>query len=115
MREDELRSLLAAVAAGKTSPEDAHALLRDLPFADLGVANIDHHRHVRSGLPEVIFCAGKTASEVVTIATHLAERGTPVLGTRCSPEVFAAVRERLPRALYNERGRVFRTPEPVAP
>ncbi len=115
MREDELRALLAAVQDGRTAPEAAFERLRDLPFADLGVANVDHHRHVRSGMPEVIFCAGKTPDEVATIAAHMAERGSPVLGTRCAPEVFEAVRRQLPSAQYNERGRVFRLPEPVPP
>ena len=68
---------------------------------------------MRVGMPEVIFCAGKTADEVAAIAAHMAERGSAVLGTRCAPETFAAVRERLPRARYNERGRVFRSAEPV--
>ncbi len=113
MREDELRSLLEAVQSGRESAEAALARLRDLPFADLGVAHVDHHRALRVGMPEVIFCEGKTAGDVAHIAAHMAERGSAVLGTRCSPEVFAAVQARLPRAVYNERGRVFRMPEPA--
>jgi len=113
MREDELRQLLAAVREGGTSIDAALTRLRDLPFADLGVAHVDHHREMRVGFPEVIFCAGKTADEVARIAAHLAERGRPVLGTRCTPEVFAAVQAQVPKAQYNVRGRVFRTPEPV--
>jgi hypothetical protein len=113
MREDDLTALLDAVRAGKIGVGDAVAKLRDLPFADLGFATVDHHRQMRVGMPEVIFCAGKTADEVAAIAAHMAERGSAVLGTRCSPEVFAVVRNRLPRAVYNERGRIFRSLEPA--
>jgi hypothetical protein len=102
--------LLEALRAGRTSVETALGKLRDLPFADLGVAHVDHHRQMRVGMPEVIFCAGKTPEEVATIAAHMAERGSAVLGTRCAPEVFAAVRARLPRAVYNVRGRAFQVP-----
>ncbi len=112
MREHELEALLDAVRAGRTSVADALVRLRDLPFADLGFATVDHHRQMRLGMPEVIFCAGKTAEEVAGIAAHMAERGSAVLGTRCTPETFAAVHERLPRVTYNERGRVFRSLEP---
>lgn len=115
MREDELRRLLESVQAGATTPEAALERLRDLPFADLGIAHVDHHRQMRTGLPEVIFCAGKTAVEVATIASHMAERGTDVLGTRCEPESFAAVRARVPAAVYNERARTFRIPGAAPP
>jgi len=110
MREADLQELLEAVRAGRVSTTDALTRLRDLPFADLGVARVDHHRQLRLGFPEVILCEGKTAAEVATIAAHLAERGGGVLGTRCAPATFAAVQERLPGAVYNSRGRTFRLP-----
>jgi len=113
VREEELRALLEAVQSGRQTAEAALERLRDLPFADLGVAHVDHHRALRVGMPEVIFCAGKTADDVARIAAHMAERGSAVLGTRCTPEVFAAVQARLPQAVYNERGRTFRMPEPA--
>jgi len=112
MREGDLRALLEAMRAGRTSLDEAVAKLRDLPFADLGMARVDHHRQLRVGLPEVILCAGKTPDEVATIAAHMAERGAAVLGTRCAPETFQAVHARLPGVVYNERARVFRLPEP---
>ncbi len=110
MREAELRALLEAVHAGATPVNDAVSRLRDLPFADLGVARVDHHRETRTGFPEVIFCEGKTPAEVATIAAHLASRGGTVLGTRCARETFEAVHAQVPAALYNERGRTFRAP-----
>jgi NCAIR mutase (PurE)-related protein len=113
MREAELRALLEAIRDGRRTMEEALTRLRDLPFADLGVAHVDHHRTLRSGMPEVIFCAGKTPEDVATIAAHMAEKGGAVLGTRCTPEAYAAVKAQLPQAIYNERGRVFRLPEPA--
>jgi len=108
MRESELQQLLEAVRQGTVSTEEALARLRDLPFADLGMARVDHHRQLRLGFPEVVLCQGKTPEEVALIAAHMAERGHSVLGTRCAPEAFEAVRARLPQAQYNERGRTFR-------
>lgn len=115
MREEELKQLLLAVEAGELTVSTALAQLRDLPFADLGVAHVDHHRTLRSGFPEVILCEGKTPQEVATIAAHMAERGSVVLGTRCDKASIDAVRALLPDVHYSERGRVFRTLKPPPP
>src|SRR3954467_8881638 len=66
--------------------EDAVAALRQLPFADLGFAVVDHHRAIRQGVPEVILGEGKTAEQIVGIARELARRGQKVLVTRVSEE-----------------------------
>jgi NCAIR mutase (PurE)-related protein len=115
MHEPELQDLLEAVKAGRVGTAEALERLRDLPFADLGMARVDHHRQLRLGFPEVILCEGKTVEEVATIAAHMAERGTGVLGTRCTPNTFELVRAKLPRAVYNERGRTFRVPDKKPP
>ena len=114
MLESELRELLEAVRTGRVALDDALAKLRDLPFADLGMARVDHHRQLRTGFPEVILCQGKTPDEVAQIAAHMSARGVGVLGTRCSTEAFARVRAVQPTATYNERGRTFRI-APSAP
>jgi NCAIR mutase (PurE)-related protein len=106
--ENEIQELLEGVRAGRIGTPEALQRLRDLPFADLGIARVDHHRSLRVGFPEVILCEGKTPEEVATIAAHMAEHGGGVLGTRCAADVFATVRARLPQAEYNERGRTFR-------
>ena len=108
MLENEIQELLEGVRAGRIGTPEALQRLRDLPFADLGIARVDHHRSLRVGFPEVILCEGKTPEEVATIAAHMAEHGGGVLGTRCAADVFATVRARLPQAEYNERGRTFR-------
>ena len=77
-----LRDLLDGVRRGDKSVEDAVAELKDLPFADLGYAAVDHHRALRQGAPEVIFGHGKTAAQIVGIARELARSGQNVLVTR---------------------------------
>lgn len=109
-----MNSLLAAVAGGETSPEAAFAKLRKLPFEDLEFAKVDHHRALRKGYPETIFCAGKTPDQVVAIVTSMREHGSNVLGTRCSPEIFDAVRAAHTDAVISEAARVFTiTVDPV--
>ena len=70
---------------GETSVDDALGELKDLPFADLGYAAVDHHRALRQGAPEVIFGHGKTAEQIVGIARELARTGQNVLVTRLEP------------------------------
>ena len=65
--EQGLRKLLDAVAEGSVAPADALDRLRDLPFADLGFARVDHHRGLRCGFPEVVFCPGKELGNCVTM------------------------------------------------
>jgi pyridinium-3,5-biscarboxylic acid mononucleotide synthase len=91
MNAENLRELLEKVRAGKVSTEQAVEELRHLPFEDLGFANIDHHRHIRCGFPEVIYCPGKTTEQIVTIFAALAKRGHNVLATRADREVYEAV------------------------
>jgi hypothetical protein len=111
---DQLKALLAAVADGKASVETAMARLRALPFESTEFATIDHHRQLRCGHPEVIFCQGKTVEHVVEIARRLAAGGNPVLATRASPEQREAVRRAFPAAVVNELGRIVLI-EPAKP
>ena len=103
-----LRRILAAVEDGSTSVEDALSRLRDLPFEDLGFARVDHHRALRNGFPEVIYCPGKTPEEVVAISVAIVNRGTNLLATRATRDVFEQVAGELPGAEYNERARTIR-------
>ncbi len=108
--EKRVEALLEEVRRGDVSVADAVNRLRSLPFEDLGFAKVDHHRELRSGVPEVIFCEGKTADQVREIAAALAGRGNPVLATRASAEVFEAVRSALPAAEYRTQARVIVVP-----
>lgn len=83
--------------------------LRHLPFENLGFARIDHHRQIRQGFPEVIFCPGKTTEQIVTIFEALAAKGNNVLATRATPEAFEALVEtgRFPQARYEKLARAI--------
>lgn len=105
MDEQTLRGLLARVAAGATDVDSAVAALRTLPFEDIGIATLDHHRALRWGFPEVIFCQNKTPEQVAAIAARLADNGPRVLGTRATPEQYDAARAAVPRLQYHELAR----------
>jgi len=102
---EQVKTLLEAVAGGSVSPGEAIQRLRRMPFEQLPFATIDHHRSIRCGHPEVIFCPGKTAAQVVEIARRLAGEGNRVLATRASAEQIAALRAAFPAATVNEPGR----------
>jgi hypothetical protein len=83
-----LKKLLKQVKDGSLGVEEAVEKLRHLPFEDLGFARIDHHRQIRQGFPEVIYCPNKTTEQIIKIFTSLAKKGNNVLATRATPEVF---------------------------
>jgi NCAIR mutase (PurE)-related protein len=90
---ESIRKLFQEVRRGKLSPDDAMTELRHLPFEDLGFAKVDHHRALRTGMPEVIFGSGKTPAQVAGIFTRLARHARNVLATRASRQQFSAVKK----------------------
>ncbi len=119
MDRDRVRELLEQIRDGRIEPADALERLRLLPFEDLGFARVDHHRSLRQGWPEAIFCEGKSADEVARIAKSIVDSGANLLATRLSPESFAVLEKSVEGVRYNERGRVavkiVREPEKGAP
>lgn len=107
MDKDRLRELLSQVERGELEVEQALQRLRDLPFEDLGFARLDHHRALRRGLAETVFCQGKTPDQVAAIVERLAAHAQPVLATRADTETYQAVRAVLPSALYHPLSRVI--------
>ena len=107
MNTDSIRKLLEEVRVGKLSPDDAVARLRHLPFEDLGFAKVDHHRAIRVGMPEVIFCQGKTPVQVAQIFEKLAKHSGNVLATRASRSQFLAVKKKVKKASYKEEARAI--------
>ena len=103
MRENELRALLAAVAAGELATEDAVERLAQLPFLDLGAAKLDLHREIRSGLGETVFAPGKTVEDLERIVAALYQASGRVLVTRLLPEQARALLDRHPGAAYHPR------------
>ena len=102
MNPESIRKLFEDVRRGKLSPDDAIAKLRHLPFEDLGFAKVDHHRALRTGMPEVIFGSGKTPSQVAGIFTRLARHARNVLATRASREQFSAVKKAVPGVRFEK-------------
>jgi NCAIR mutase (PurE)-related protein len=102
-----LRELLNDFKAGRLNEDDVLERLRTLPFEDLGFAKVDHHRSLRRGFPEVIYGAGKTVEQIVSIAEAIAATKTNLLATRCDAAAGEALLRRFPDGEWNESARVF--------
>ena len=99
----DLKDLLQSVSEGKTDVDSAYEKLKILPFEDIdGYACIDHHRRIRTGFPEVVFCQGKKTEHVAEIMKRLYEEEGLVLGTRATHEQYEAVKEKIPEAVYHD-------------
>jgi len=111
---ERLTTLLEQVRDGKLSPADAAQQLEDLPYEDLGFAKLDHHRALRRGFPEVVFCENKSETQLLSIIGKLAVRGD-VLATRVAAEMVPAVQARFAGAQHNAVARTIflRHPESV--
>lgn len=101
MNPDDIHHLLAQVRDGKLTPEEGAKRLATLPYEDLGFAKIDHHRALRTGMPEVIYAAGKTDEQVVAIFERMAASRSDVLATRVTPSAAAAVLAANPSASHH--------------
>lgn len=101
LSEEKIRGLLDEVARGEVDVEAAVVRLRGLPFEEMGEATLDHHRHLRVGFGEVVFCAGKTPEQVAAIVGRLAESSPQVLGTRATVEQYEAAREKVGELKYH--------------
>jgi NCAIR mutase (PurE)-related protein len=99
--------LLNEVREGRTTVNDAVDRLKHLPFEDIGFAKLDHHRALRTGMPEVIFAAGKTIEQVAAIFARMAKAGGNVLATRATREMYEAVQAVEPRAEFHETARAI--------
>lgn len=107
MNKVSLLELLAEVQVGTVTPEQASARLANLPFEDLDYAKIDHHRSLRSGLPEVIYAGGKSAEHTAEIFSRMAASGIDVLATRADEATAAAVAAIIPACEYHQRARAI--------
>lgn len=103
----QIEALLNDVSEGRTSVPDALERLRHLPFEDMGFAKLDHHRALRTGMPETIFAQGKTTEQVAAIFARMAKAGGNVLATRASQAVYEAVLTVEPRAEYHSTARAI--------
>lgn len=103
----DLKKLLEDVKNNNLEIEDALEKLRDLPYEDIGYAHIDHHRSIRNGYPEVIYCKGKSDEHILGIIEKMNEKGSNILGTRCEKTTFAKINKLYPNAKYDELSKIL--------
>ena len=104
----DVAKLLTQVKNNEISIEQAEEQLKNLPYEDLGFAKLDHHRRVRQGFEEVVYCQGKATEHLVRIYQTLTAEGIDVLGTRASREQYEAVRAAVPEAVFDELSRILK-------
>ena len=102
-----LRELLENVKTGEVNVDAAMHRLKSLPYEDMGFAKIDNHRHLRNGVPEVVFCQGKTIPQIIKILRHLSAQDKCILATRADKHVWEAVNAELPHSAYYESARII--------
>ncbi len=108
MQHTTLIELLKQVSKNEIDVEEAHKLIQKDHFIEMGFAKLDSHRSLRSGFPEVVFCAGKSDEHLLNIFTKLYELDGQVLGTRASEEQYHLIKEHLPQVKYDAHCRILK-------
>ena len=104
----DLKKILEDVKNNNLDIDDALKKLKDLPYEDLGYAHIDHHRNLRNGFPEVIYCKGKSDEHILGIIERMNKKNTNILGTRCRKETFDKIAKIYPNAEYEEVSQILK-------
>jgi pyridinium-3,5-biscarboxylic acid mononucleotide synthase len=108
MNANELKKLLTDLSKNKLSPADAMKQLQNLPYENIDFAKIDHHRELRNGSPEVIYCPGKTVLQIKKIIQSLQKADSNILATKLTGDAFKKLKTSLPKnAEYNEQGQIL--------
>lgn len=107
MDKDVVRKLLEDLAKGAISVDSVMERLKHLPFEDIGLASIDHHRSLRKGLSEVIFGQGKEAADIIAIMDAMVQQDENIMVTRLSPEKAQEVLKKYPASLYSKTAKVL--------
>jgi NCAIR mutase (PurE)-related protein len=102
----DIKKLLKQLKNKKISVEEAYSKLKNLPYEELGFAKVDHHRSLRKGFPEVIYCEGKTPHQIAQIAKKIAQNKHDVLATRADRKAYQAIKKVLKNAKYHETARI---------
>ncbi|MCJ7447801.1 MAG: nickel pincer cofactor biosynthesis protein LarB [Bacteroidales bacterium] len=103
----EIEKLLKDVKNGTKSVEEALEVLKTFPYTDLGFARIDHHRELRTGYPEIIYCAGKSTRQIMEIFRVMIEKENNIIGTRVTQEMYEAVRSISSEVVYFPEARII--------
>jgi len=108
MNPEALKKLLQDIRDRKADPQDVFEKLKTLPYENLQFARIDHHRSIRGGMAEVIYCEHKTPQQILPIISSMRRAGSDILATRLTPELYGKVKRRLPAtAVYNASARTL--------
>lgn len=107
MQKDKLRKILREVKAGRLTVPGALERLKHFPYEDIEFAKVDHHRELRLGFPEVIFCQGKTREEIIGISRKILDSGHNLLATRAGSFIYKAIRDFEPRAKFFKEARII--------
>jgi NCAIR mutase (PurE)-related protein len=107
MKEDSLRDLLTKVKHDKINIEGALKKLKTLPYEDLGFAKVDNHRCLRKGVPEIIYGAGKTTEQIISIIDVIVKSGNDAVVTRTDEEVYRKVKKKYKKAVYHKMARMI--------
>jgi NCAIR mutase (PurE)-related protein len=117
MDKNRIEIILEEVKAGTMDIDTALGVLKSLPFEDLGYAKIDHHRSLRTGFPEVIFCSGKSIEQITGIVGEMLKHNSSIIATRAEREIYEAVKKLRADSVYNDIAKLIiigKTPEPVS-
>lgn len=117
MNAKDVENLLTQVSNGEKSVSEALELLKTVSYTDLGFARIDHHREIRTGYPEIIYCAGKSVQQVREIVRVMAQKENNVIGTRATQEMYEAVKSIIDEAIYYPVARIIsvQKKKPITP
>jgi pyridinium-3,5-biscarboxylic acid mononucleotide synthase len=107
MNAKELERILISIRDGSVSVDEALENLKEFPYTDLGFARIDHHRELRTGYPEIVYCAGKTNEQVEAIFRAMDNHGNNIIGTRAGREMFEFIAPSFPEAVYYDVARII--------
>ena len=101
-----LKKIIRDTAEGKLAPQKAYEKLQHFLYEDLGFAKIDHHRGLRTCIPEMVFSPGKTIEQIVRIIRGLRKNGQPLVITRLEASQYTKIKKKLPFLLYSESGKI---------
>lgn len=108
MNENTLKDLLQGVYDRKMTPQEVLQQLKCLPYENLKFARIDHHRAIRGGIPEVVFCEGKSPEQIITIINKMHSAQCDILATRLSGDTYKAIKRKIPKkAIYDQTARTL--------
>jgi len=107
MYKEEIKKVLEQIKNDELDVDEGLEVLKDLPYKDLGFARIDHHRSIRNGYPEVIYCEGKSKAEIEGIVKEMLEHGSNILASRADKSIYKSIKKIAPEAEYYERAKMI--------